>query len=81
MTDDTQDIGHEIGEHNIQVFGFDIHQPVFLISAILAVTVVIATLMFQEQAAVFFADIRSWITVNFDWFLQFLRTFLFCFVL
>lgn len=82
MTDDTQDIGHEIGEHNIQVFGFDIHQPVFLISAILAVTVVIATLMFQEQAAVFFADIRSWITVNFDWFFAISADFfiLFCLV-
>jgi BCCT family betaine/carnitine transporter len=63
-----EDIGHEIGEHNIQPLGLDIHNPVFMVSAILAVAVVSGTLLFQEQAAVFFADIRAWITVTFDWF-------------
>jgi BCCT family betaine/carnitine transporter len=62
------DIGHEIGEHNIQFAGLDIHNPVFMISAILAVAVVMGTLLFLEQAAIFFADIRSWITSTFDWF-------------
>ncbi len=63
-----QDIGHEIGEHNIQVLGFDIHNPVFLVSAVLAVTLVIGTLLFQQQAAVVFGDMRAWITSTFDWF-------------
>jgi BCCT family betaine/carnitine transporter len=63
-----EDIGHEVGEHNIQPLGLDIHNPVFFVSAILAVAVVTGTLLFQEQAAVFFADIRAWITVTFDWF-------------
>ena len=61
-------IGHEIGEHNVEVLGMDIHNPVFLVSAILAVSLVTGTLLFQEQAAVLFADIRAWITVTFDWF-------------
>lgn len=64
----SEDIGHEIGEHNVQMLGLDFHNPVFLISAILAVTFVTATLLFQQQAAVFFSDIRSWMTVTFDWF-------------
>ncbi|HEY5762508.1 MAG TPA: BCCT family transporter, partial [Rhodocyclaceae bacterium] len=64
----TKDIGHEVGEHNVQVFGLDIHNPVFLVSAVLAVSVVAGTLMFREQAAVLFADMRAWITVTFDWF-------------
>ncbi|SVE19032.1 uncharacterized protein METZ01_LOCUS471886, partial [marine metagenome] len=64
----SQDIGHEVGENNIQFLGLDIHNRVFVISAVLGVAVVIGTLMFQAQAAVFFADIRNWITVKFDWF-------------
>jgi BCCT family betaine/carnitine transporter len=48
------DIGHELGENNVQVLGLDIHNPVFLVSAILAVALVVGTLLFQEQAAVVF---------------------------
>ena len=62
------EIGHEIGEHNVEVLGLDIHNPVFLVSAILAVSVVAGTLIFQVQAAQVFADMRAWITVTFDWF-------------
>jgi BCCT family betaine/carnitine transporter len=62
------DIGHEIGEHNIQVFGLDIHNPVFVVSALLVVALVIGTLLFLEQAAILFMDLRTWITSTFDWF-------------
>jgi BCCT family betaine/carnitine transporter len=62
------DIGHEIGENNIQFLGLDIHNPVFVISAVLAIALVIGTLLFQEQAAVAFGDMRVWITSTFDWF-------------
>lgn len=75
-TKNTADIGHEVGEHNIQVLGFDIHNPVFMISAVLAVTVVAGTLMFQQQAAIFFADVRTWITTTFDWFFLISANFL-----
>ena len=51
------DVGHEVGEHNIQVMGLDVHNPVFIVSAVLAVTVVLGTLLFLEQAAVLFADV------------------------
>ena len=62
------DIGHELGEHNIRVLGLDIHNPVFLVSAVLAVALVVGTLLFQEQAAAVFGDMRTSITSTFDWF-------------
>ncbi len=62
------DIDHEIGEHNIQVLGLDMHNPVFVVSAVLTVVLVIGTLMFLEQAAVAFTSLRGWITSKFDWF-------------
>lgn len=58
---------HEVGRHNIQPLGLDIHHPVFAISAILSVTLVVGTLLFQDQAAVLFGDMRNWITTTFDW--------------
>lgn len=62
------DIGHEIGDNNVEKFGLDIHNPVFAISAILVVSLVIGTLAFGEAAAVVFGDLRNWITTTFDWF-------------
>ncbi len=65
---ETSDIGHEIGEHNIRIFNLDIHNPVFLVSAALVVTLVTGTLLFPQQAATVFADLRVWTTETFDWF-------------
>ncbi|MDP6993420.1 MAG: BCCT family transporter [Woeseiaceae bacterium] len=81
--DANTDIGHEVGEHNVQVMGLDVHNPVFMVSAVLAVTVVLGTLLFLEQAAVLFADVRAWITVTFDWFFMIAANVLviFCFYL
>lgn len=62
------EIGHEIGEHNIQVLGLDIHNPVFIVSAVLTVTLVALTLLFQEQAAIIFDSARTWVTEGFDTF-------------
>jgi BCCT family betaine/carnitine transporter len=63
-----QDTEHEIGENNIQIAGLDIHNPVFIVSAVLTIALVVGTLIFQEQAAVIFGDMRKWITSSFDWF-------------
>ena len=65
---DIPDIGHEIGENNIQVLSLDIHNPVFIVSAALVVTLVVGTLLFPQQAATVFADLRAWTTITFDWF-------------
>jgi BCCT family betaine/carnitine transporter len=63
-----QEAEHEIGEHNIQVLGLDIHNPVFAVSAILVVVFVVGTLLFLHQAAVLFTQMRLWITSTLDWF-------------
>jgi BCCT family betaine/carnitine transporter len=63
-----EDIGHEIGEHNIEVLGLDIHNPVFAVSALLVVILVVGTLLFLDQAAILFTDLRAWVTSTFDWF-------------
>ncbi len=60
--------GHRIGKQNIQFWGLDIHHPVFLASAILAISVVTLTLLFRQQAAIVFVEMRSWVTSTFDWF-------------
>ncbi len=62
------DIGHEIGEHNIRIFNLDIHNPVFIVSAALVIALVAGTLLFPQQAATAFADLRAWTTETFDWF-------------
>lgn len=67
---------HEIGQHNIQAFGLDIHYPVFAISAALVVILVVGTLLFREQAAVLFGDMRQWITTTFDWFFMISANFI-----
>ncbi len=76
------DIGHEIGEQNVQVLGLDLHNPVFFVSAILSVLLVVGTLLFQELAAVLFGEMRVWITSSFDWFFIVAANIfvLFCFV-
>ncbi len=62
---------YEIGQDNIQPFGLDIHNPVFVISATFIVVFVALSLSFQEQSAEFFGWFRPWLTSTFDWFLMF----------
>ncbi len=75
------DVDHTIGDHNVQVYGLDIHKPVFAISAILVVAFVCGTLLFHQQAAVVFGDLRIWITSTFDWFFVITANFLVLFCL
>jgi BCCT family betaine/carnitine transporter len=60
-------IDYELGQDNIRVLGLDIHNPVFLISAVVIVGFVIFVLMFQEGAAEMFGALRPWLTSTFDW--------------
>ena len=59
---------YEIGQDNIQPFGLDIHNPVFLISGLSIVAFVIISLMFQQGATEFFGWLRPFLTETFDWF-------------
>ena len=58
--------GYVIGQDNIQLFGLDIHNPVFVISGLVIVGFVLVALMFQEGTAAFFGWLRPWLTVNLD---------------
>jgi len=63
---------YEIGQHNIDgkvgPFGFDIHNPVFLISGLAIVAFVFYTLALPEQAGAAFSWLFSFVTKQFDWF-------------
>jgi betaine/carnitine transporter, BCCT family len=63
---------YTVGQDNIQRqigrLGFDVHNPVFMISAISIVAFVIVTLMFQQAATDFFGWLRPFLTSTFDWF-------------
>ena len=62
-----EEIDYEIGQDNIEVFGLDIHNPVFVVSALSIIALVLFTLMFQEGAAEMFGALRPWLTSTFDW--------------
>jgi len=78
---------YTVGQDNIQRqvgrLGFDVHNPVFMISALSIVAFVIVTLMFQQAATDFFGWLRPFLTSTFDWFfLSAANVFvLFCIVL
>lgn len=59
---------HEIGEHNVEVLGLDVHQPVFPITAFLVVAFVVATLLFPEVANAWLGGVKDWAVTTFDWF-------------
>ena len=62
----------EIGQDNIEgrvgPLGFDIHNPVFLISGLSCVAFVAYALTAPQQAADFFGWLRPALTSTFDWF-------------
>lgn len=61
-----------IGQDNIEAklgpFGFDIHNPVFVISGLSIVAFVAYALAAPTQASDFFGWLRPALTSNFDWF-------------
>ncbi len=59
---------YKIGQDNVQLFGLDVHNPVFLISGLTIIGFVLVTLMFQEGAGQFFGWLRPAVTSTFDWF-------------
>ena len=63
---------YETGQHNVEgsvgPFGFDIHNPVFMISGVTIVAFVFYALALPEQAAAFFGWLRPALTSTFDWF-------------
>lgn len=62
---------YQIGQDNIQTkigpFGLDIHNPVFLISGLSVIFLVLFCLIFKETAGAVFGALRPWLTTQFDW--------------
>jgi len=58
---------HQVGEHNVEIMGMDLHNPVFFSSALLIVLFVFLTLLFPDSAKEAFDASKSWSINNFDW--------------
>ncbi len=58
---------YEIGQDNIQVLGMDIHNPVFMISAVIIILFVIFTLLFTADAKAALDGAKSWTIHHLDW--------------
>jgi betaine/carnitine transporter, BCCT family len=69
---DVIDTDYTIGQDNVEgsvgPFGFDIHNPVFMISGICIVAFVFYTLALPEQSGTLFKWLFSSVTKGFDWF-------------
>ncbi|RUO43065.1 BCCT transporter [Aliidiomarina taiwanensis] len=68
LIDTDYQIGQDNLDYQIGPFSFDIHNRVFLISAIAVVLFVAITLLFKSQAEPVFTSTRNWLTSNLDWF-------------
>jgi BCCT family betaine/carnitine transporter len=60
--------GRDAGRDNIRVLGLDFHYFVFPLSALLVLGLVLLTLLYQEAAARFFGELKTWTTAQSDWF-------------
>ena len=61
-------IGQDNVEGQVGPFGFDVHNPVFLVSGLAIVAFVFYALALPEQAGAVFGWLRPWLTSTFDWF-------------
>ncbi|NQY22311.1 MAG: BCCT family transporter [Campylobacteraceae bacterium] len=79
----TNETKYKIGQDNLQKFGLDIHNPVFIISAVLIIIFVLATLFSPTQAKEILDSAKWWSINNFDWLFMFSGNFfvLFCIAL
>ena len=58
---------HQAGDHNVEILGMDLHNPVFFCSSLLIFLFVTLTLIFPELAKQTFDTSKSWTINNFDW--------------
>ena len=65
--EDLYDTDYEIGQDNIEKWGFDMHAPVFPVSALLILVFVVGSLIYPEQANEMLVATRNWIQQVFDW--------------
>ncbi|MCU7930569.1 MAG: BCCT family transporter [Candidatus Thiodiazotropha sp. (ex Codakia rugifera)] len=58
---------YEVGQDNLMLFGMDLHNPVFFISATLILVFVISTLLFPSEAKALLDGAKGWSIEHFDW--------------
>ncbi|RLQ87406.1 BCCT family transporter [Notoacmeibacter ruber] len=58
---------HEPGDHNVEILGLDVHNPVFFVSALVIIAFVLFSLIFHDAAEAFFTWLRPTLTEMFDW--------------
>ena len=58
---------YELGRDNIQLFGLDVHNPVFVVSSLTIVAFVAGVLAFRDAAGGVFDALYAWLTSTFDW--------------
>lgn len=63
---DRYNTDYTIGQDNLRTWGMDIHNPVFVISALLVLFFVVGTLMFPGDAKEAFDGSKAWSIDNFD---------------
>lgn len=61
------DTDYEIGQDNVQKWGFDLHNPVFFFSSLIVLAFVVGTIMFPESANNALTGGRDWVIGYFDW--------------
>ena len=66
MTLKHYDTDYEIGQDNVEVLGMDLHHPVFLVSAIVIVGFVVATLIIPAQAGAALLAAKGWVLATSD---------------
>ncbi|MDX1609551.1 MAG: BCCT family transporter, partial [Halofilum sp. (in: g-proteobacteria)] len=62
-----QHTDYEVGQDNIQPFGLDIHNPVFVISGGGSILFVLLTMIFPESSGELFTAVRKFFETTFDW--------------
>lgn len=63
----TYDTDYEVGQDNVEVMGFDVHNPVFFVSGVVVVAFVAFSLLFPELSVSVFETLRNRVTSDFDW--------------
>ncbi len=78
-----ENVKYKIGQDNLQKFGLDIHNPVFIISAILILVFVMVTIVSPKEAKELLDGAKWWSINNFDWLFMFAGNFfvIFCIAL
>ncbi len=78
-----ENVRYKIGQDNLQKFGLDIHNPVFIISAILILVFVMVTIVSPKEAKELLDGAKWWSINNFDWLFMFAGNFfvIFCIAL